>query len=167
MWKIIPLMECNPHLVQAYFQHLAIFNTLQKRFPEIKDVAFSQVCKVLLANKEQVYFVTKDDRIICEFTLENFQGMAAQVHFSWRPETTFSTIVDRSKWVVDQIFNVWKRDNGLPFLKTLIGVTPISNRAACLTVLRIGYVKLGVIPGAVYNASDDLYEDCMLSMVTK
>lgn len=85
--------------------------------------------------------------VIAEFTLEGFVGKAAMVHFSMHPGNTPQYSLKLAREVTDSILTTWSEPiNGSPFLYTLYGLTPVTNRAACAFVQRVGFKKLGILP---------------------
>ena len=96
-----------------------------------------------------VYFLLHPlkSHIMAEFTLENFIGRSAQIHFSMHPETTPHEAFMLGRTATDRVLHDWKLYNQ-PYLDSLYGLTPTLNRPACAFVQRCGFKKLGVLRGA-------------------
>jgi hypothetical protein len=100
-----------------------------------------------------------------EFTIENRTGRAWQIHFSVSPDNpgpTFNIALARS--AAYAVLNLWD-----PRLRplTLFGVTPRSNRAACIFVLKTGYLKIGVLPNGIETCyREDTIDDALLTILT-
>jgi len=112
---------------------------------------------------------TQHREIVAEFELFNYNGDSCQTHFSTLPELGLKKIVEVCRFAAREILSKWKKKGlieDVPYLHTLVGATPVSNRAACITVLKIGYKKLGVIPKSIDIARRGTTEDCMLSILT-
>lgn len=128
-------------------------DTLKYRLANVTDPAWDSVVR-MITNMGKTMFMLKDDnRIVAEFMLENFSGEAAQIHFSMHPDNPTQYSYKVAKAGIDALLVQ-------PGLKTLFGLTPLKNRAACLFNLKIGFKKLGVLPkGITYLGSA---EDAMV-----
>jgi hypothetical protein len=144
-----------------------MYDLLRWRFLDIADPAWEDVLGVIRRHGSNMYMIENEDwELIGEFMLTDFNGKAAQIHFSLSPGLSWSDGIALCKQTSDEILAKWKDQKGQPYLLSLVGLTPKLNRAACLTVLKAGFKKVAEIPGAIYNANDDEYEDCMLTVKT-
>jgi len=132
-------------------------DTLKYRLSNVQDPAWDSVVKMITRMGPTMFMVKEDDRIVAEFMLENITGHAAQIHFSMYSDNTTPYSYKVARAVTQEM-------SLLPALKTLFGLTPLKNRAACLFNLRIGFKKLGVLPKSVtYFGS---VEDAMLCVLS-
>ena len=82
-----------------------------------------------------------------DFSLEGFVGKAAMVHFSMHPDNPPQYSMKLAREVTDSVLQEWSEpESGSPFLYTLYGLTPVTNRAACVFVQRCGFKKIGILP---------------------
>jgi len=150
-YKIVPLLALTTAKIQEYFQVLYMHDTLKYRFADIDEPQWADVIDVIKRMGKQMYFVTNEEGILAEFTLEGFTGKSAQVHFSFHP-TALSTKekLGVGKFTLDQIFNHWKNpETDEAYLDSLYGLTPTPNRVACIFALKAGFNKLGVLPSGM------------------
>ena len=155
--------------IQTYFQTLYMFDLLKERFMDLPDPMWADLIPVLSRIGRMMYFVVEEDTgvILGEFTIEPAQGKAGLIHFSLLPGIPWARKVHLCRYCAHQVLTQWHDDRGNPFVQTLVGLTPLQNRAACLTVLRVGYTKVGIIPHAAYFAATGTTGDCMASILTK
>lgn len=96
------------------------------------------------------YFVIDDTpEIIGEFTLENFTGLAAQIHCCLHPERGASQNLRTACFAVNEVLQEWKNGNGSPYVETLYGVTPITNRVSTLFNQKVGFRRIGILPKGI------------------
>lgn len=79
-------------------------------------------------------------------------GRAAQIHFSMHPNNKFTDSVHLARWGTEQILNKWtNKKTGKPFLDSLYGLTPATNRVACIFVLKVGFKKIGYLYNSIID----------------
>lgn len=149
---IIPVSLLPEDVVETYWQTLYMENTLRFRLCDTIDPTFEDVKDIIRRAHGQMYMViditTKE--AVAEFMLENFTGRSAQVHFSMHPRNNFKDSIKIGNYANDTVLNEWIHPeyNG-PYLESLFGLTPVTNRAACLFIRRCGYKKIGVLPKGI------------------
>ena len=103
--------------------------------------------------------------LTAEFALCNFTGKAAQVHFSMHPDNKPHYCLHLARVITDQILNEWSEQGNpdAPFLYSLYGLTPVTNRPACAFVRRVGFKKVGTLPmGQRINGNE--FVDAMITI---
>jgi len=165
-YSIVPLLHVDKHAVQTYFQQMAVHDTLKYRFSDIDEPQWEDVIGVIQRMGRGMYLVQdSDSNIVAEFTLENFTGQSAQSHFSTHPEIKTQERLAIGRYCVNYILNEWVNPaTKRPFLRSLYGLTPLPNRAGCIFALKIGYRKLGVLPGGCTYMGKT--EDAMISVAS-
>lgn len=172
MARIIKALTAQPRdLVQEYFQVLYMYDLLKDRFYDTKNPTWSDVEQIIRYRGPGMFFVfdtEKDSGVpIAEFTLDFPTGKANMIHFSVHPDLPWSEVIKTMKFGVWSVLTQWKRKDGSPYSLALSGLTPLRLRPACISVLKTGFRKLGVVPGAAYFANDNTYEDCQLVLLTR
>ncbi len=151
---IFPIKSVPPDVVETYWQTLYMNDTLQFRLCDTIDPTWADVKDMIGRLGNQMYMVidTDNGQAIAEFMFEGFTGRSAQVHFSMHPNNSFKESIALGKWTNDTVLNEWKHpDDGGPYLRSLYGLTPVTNRAGCIFALKTGYKKIGVLPGGMID----------------
>jgi len=153
--------------VQYYWQTLAMEDTLKYRLNALVDPSWTDVLGMIRTHGTHMYCIMDDDNEIRgEFMLEAFTGKAAQIHFSMHPDNSWADTITYGIQGIHLILTEWKDNHGNPFLHSLYGNIAISNRASCITALKMGFKKLGLLPLGMYIARHDRYEDSTLLVRT-
>jgi len=165
--SIVPLLNVPKDAVQTYFQTLAVYDTLKYRFPDLYNPMWLDVVEVIQRMGSHMYLVQEPDgEIITEFMLDNSTGQSVQSHFSTHPLLSTNKRIEVGRYCVDQVLTKWiDPKTRKPFLKSLFGLTPLPNRAACIFAMKIGYKKLGILPGGVSYLGKTV--DAMISVASK
>jgi len=167
-FSVLPRVVVPDHVQLDYWIKLATTDALKKRFCGFSDITPTSAFEFIEESTHTYYVVDHEDfSIVAEFTLENFMGKAAQMHFSGRPGNTPALNRFLSRAVSDQILKDWKDQSDIerPFVEALFGLTPVENRVAVIFALKCGFKKLGVIPGTVPNGTD--YSAATLTIKTR
>ncbi len=170
-YKVFPLLHLHPDKVQYYFQRMYAEDTLKYRFSDIEDPAWSDALEVIQRMGNTMYVVQHQDTeantedILGEFTFENFTGRACQSHFSTSPDIDTKTRIKIGRFAAEYSLTRKRLDTGEYFLDALFGLTPLTNRAACIFAMKIGYKKQGILPSGMIV--DGKPEDCMISTCTR
>lgn len=154
---ILPLMNIPPDVVELYWQTLYMENTLRFRLCDIIDPTFADVKNMIQRLGKQMYMIVdmETKQAVGEFMLEGFTGKAAQVHFSMHPKNTFKESIQLGTWCNDTVLATWTHpEDGSPYLQTLYGLTPVTNRAACIFTLKTGYKKIGILPNGMRDRGE-------------
>jgi len=158
-------------LIQEYFQVLHMYDLLKDRFYDTKNPTWSDVIDIIKYRGPGMFFIFDTDREvecpIAEFTIDFPTGKVNMIHFSVHPDLPWSDVLKVMRFGAWSILTQWKRRDGSPYALALTGLTPLRLRAACISVLRSGFTKIGVIPGSAYFANEDIYADCQLSLLTR
>lgn len=148
-WNILPLSHCNVDQVQTYWQTLHMYDTLQYRLCDMVSPSWEDVKDMIVRMGQGMYCVFEDNKIVSEFALEHFTGHSAQVHFSMHPDNSAKQNLRIAREVTDDILALWKRKDDEPFLRSIYGLTPVTNRVACIFVQKVGFKKIGILPGGI------------------
>lgn len=151
-FAIIPALEIPESIVVHYWQRLLDSDLLRLRLCDCEDPTPLTALQMLYSTLGQTMFMVWDSglkELRAEFALTNFTGKAAMVHFSMHPENKPQQSMHYARAVTDIILNEWgeKDDPSTPYLHSLYGLTPVTNRAACAFVRRVGFKKIGLLPG--------------------
>ena len=152
--------------VQYYWQSLAMHDTLKYRLSVFPDPSWDDVLSVIRENGEHMYMAMKGDSPVAEFSLDGFTGKAAQIHFSTHPDQSWKDTIKQGKEVCNLLMDTWKDEHGKPFLQSLYANIAVSNRASCITALRMGFKKIGTLKGGMFIARHNRYEDGTLLVRT-
>lgn len=151
LYEVYPHRHLPPDVVEAYWGALEEAGTLALRFCNMDNPTVKDAMAVTARFPQQFYYVHEDDKVVAEFMLENFTGKAAQIHFSMHPNNPLSKSLTLASEVSSAILDVWKNTIGEPYLDTLYGLTPTTNRPACVFVLRTGFKKMGILPSGIID----------------
>jgi len=163
---VVPLLHLHPDQVQYYFQRLYVADTLKYRFSDIVEPTWSDALEVIQRMGNTMYLVVDEtEDILGEFTFENFTGRACQSHFSTSPDIDTKTRIKIGRFAAEYSLTRKRPDTGEYFLDALFGLTPLTNRAACIFAMKIGYKKQGILPSGMIV--DGKPEDCMISICTR
>lgn len=161
---ILPAANAPYESVRAYWEALKEADTIKYRLCDIADPGYDEVA-IMYSNPALNCFVIIDTKTLFvkgEFMLENFTGRSAQVHFSMHPDNGFKESIAIGTWANDTALATWKHPEGGPYVKSLFGLTPMSNRVACLFIQRCGYKKIGVLPSGITDRGEVV--DAMISI---
>jgi hypothetical protein len=148
-YVIMPVETVPMEAIRGYFDALTMTGRLGPRLCDISDPTPNDAIGMLARCTPHVYFLAHPSEryILAEFTLENFIGRSAQLHFSIHPNVSPQTAFMLGRTATDRVLHDWKLYNR-PYLDSLYGLTPTLNRPACAFVQRCGFKKLGVLRGA-------------------
>jgi hypothetical protein len=112
-----------------------------------QDITSSEnFIKLARARQVIMYLVYVGNERAAVTWLNGFEGYSARIHHCFfRPFYRESVSIARS--VIEQLFQV-KRLDGSPMVKTLIGLTPVSNRLAVRFARKVGMNVICEIPDA-------------------
>ena len=133
--------------LQYYWQLLAMHDMLRWRFPDIEDPTWSDVQQIIGRNGQNMYYlVNGTGEILTEVTLDRTLGKTALLHFSMSPLLHPHKKLLLGRFMPWQILTQWKDGNGEPYVETLLGMTPVSNKAACRFVKKCGFTPIATVP---------------------
>lgn len=150
---ILPISGIPPEELELYWQTLYMEDTLRFRLCDTVDPTWTDVLQMMKRCHHTMYNVVdrESKRLVGEFMFENFTGRAAQIHFSMHPNNSTRFSLNMATWATDTILNEWQHPEGGPYLHSLFGLTPVTNRAACIFVQKCGFKKIGVLPGGMHD----------------
>ena len=159
----------QPYLID-YWTALYEANLLRHRLCDTKNPTLKDVNDMLADPTVLTFNVFDPERngLTAEFALTSFTGKAAQVHFSMHPDNKPQYSMMLAREVTDTILNDWREQGkpDTPFLYSLFGLTPVTNRPACAFVRRVGFKKVGTLPrGQRVNGSECV--DAMITIKTR
>ena len=100
-----------------------------------------------------VFFIVEcSDRVAAIMWMNGWEGYAARVHYAFFPEF-YGQAVEIARAAVEQIAQM-KRIGGAPLVKTMIGLTPATNRLAVRMIEKVGFTRMCEIPHAVWLANE-------------
>ena len=74
------------------------------------------------------------------------------MHFSMRPSTNFKEKIRIGKFVLNYLFTKWLNpETKKPYLASVFGLTPHTNRAAIVIARKAGFKVLGILPKGVQS----------------
>lgn len=133
--------------LQYYWQLLAMHDMLALRFPDIKEPTWTDVQQIIGRNGQNMYYlVNSEGEILTEVTLDHTLGKTALLHFSISPLLHPRKKLLLGRFMPWQILTQWTDDNGAPYVETLLGMTPVSNKAACRFVKKCGFTPMAIVP---------------------
>ena len=164
--EAVPPYTLPVDAVESYWAALEDSGRLKYRLCDTKDPDFSDVLRMIKLNGPHLYFVEFPDvlPIAAEFMLNNFSGKAAQIHFSLHPQLPTRLGLPMVRHIVESIFD-WQTQDGKPYLDSLFGLTPVTNRAACIFVLKVGFKKRFVLPSGMWDRGEAV--DAMVTTFTR
>ena len=92
------------------------------------------------------------------FWLNGFTGKTAQMHFCIYPER-HAEAVDIGRAAMDWL-------DSLGWLKSVVGITPVTHRHVMPYIQALGFQVIGKVPGACYIERRDKYVDAHISVYT-
>jgi len=177
----VPLYSLPPKDVFSYWEDLKNSARLEMRLCDTSDPDMDDVKRMIEMNGPHMYHVIfphtstrtpshmpshMSTPIAAEFMLNNFTGKAAQIHFSVHPLLHIRKGLPLVKHIVHSIFT-WRVKNSPreAYLDSLYGLTPVTNRAACLYVLKVGFKKRFVLPHGMWDKGKPV--DAMVTTFTR
>jgi len=149
MYGVQPALDLPQLWLYNYWKALLDADLLKYRLCDVKDPMVEDALAMLGRIGLLSFNVVDVERaaIVADFSLEGFVGKAAMVHFSMHPDNPPQYSMKLAREVTDDILNIWcESGSDSPFLYTLYGLTPVTNRAACAFVRRVGFRKIGTLP---------------------
>ena len=160
-----PLYALPADKVEDYWQDLYAAGYLESRLCDIAGPTVNNAMELMNTHGRSMYFVTVEGKLVGEFTLDNFTGKAAQIHFSTHPDLQFRDAIPLVRDVVKSIFDWTTQGKEEPYLNSLYGITPVTNRAACIFVLKVGFEKQFILPSGMRDKGEVV--DGMVSTYTR
>ena len=146
-FEVHPQRNLAPEEVERYWCLLHEHNLLAARLCTIDSPSVEDALGVIQRFPYQFYYVKVGGDITAEFMLEGFTGESAQIHFSMHPlnSTRISLLLARE--VSDMILTTWKKlGSSQPYVRSLYGLTPSTNRPALFFIRRAGFLRKATLP---------------------
>lgn len=149
-----------------YWEILKKREAYKKRFPAGDINTLEDFLRIATSPTNEMFLmvVKEDNDLIGEFMLTDWTGLAAQIHVSGNPK-----YYRRNREITTQVFNKlfdMPRLDGNPYVHTLMGLTPVTNRLSVKFNADAGFKQLGVIPKAMY-VHPGQYVDAVATILTK
>lgn len=144
-WKdltINPLLSLPVDEVQTYWQTLYMHDLLKYRLANVVDPKWDNVVRMITRMGQSIFMVKEYDRIVAEFMLDNYQGHAAEIHFSMHPDNTLKYSLKVAKATLAQVLST-------PNIKTLYGLTPVENTRAIQFNKMVGFKHKTTLPNGI------------------
>lgn len=144
------LMEVGgvPYPIWAdYWNDMILSGRINDRFGDTDNPTIDTVWEMQWRFRPHAYLLIdlEEARALGECVLANFSGASAQVHFSVRSGLPLPTARDVGREMIRTILYGW-RHGDQPFLRTLYGMLPRTNRAAIIFCLSCGFKRFGTVP---------------------
>jgi len=148
--RIFPLLAVNFDTVRGYWEDLKKAGYMDYRLCDVPSPKMEDAYRLMHQHAKNMYLIQWGDNIAGEFTLTNFTGRAAQIHFSTHPDLHIKQGIPLVKETVKRILH-WKESHNEQryYLNTLFGLTPMDNRAARLYITKVGFKKQFVLPSGM------------------
>jgi hypothetical protein len=137
---------------EGIYNRLDQTGRLSDAFPPLAVVTLCDFMDFYAAPGRFSWVVTFKDEIGAVARLADMDGYSAHIHFAMLPTQTrrssgrLPAPVAIARFFVAGV--LWDRDDdGGHILDTLLGITPVTNRAACKVVKSCGAVVMGEVPG--------------------
>jgi hypothetical protein len=134
-------------IAQSYYEGLEKERLIQRSFDGGIN-SFGEFLELIQDPAGQSFFVWPTPSSFSPLGhayLTGFEGYVARVHFSIRREYHGKPAVHMAKSVLRTLF-ASKREDGTPYIKALIGVTPTRNWLACRFIQKVGFRPLEILP---------------------
>lgn len=165
MYAVVQTKKTPKAVVEHYWRALEKSGRIQDRLCGFKNPTWRDAER-LIQDCPHSFNVYDEEReiLVADFALTTFTGKSAQVHFSMHPENSPQYSMKVARTITDQILNVWheKDHPDKPFLYSLFGLTPVTNRTACAFVQRVGFKKVGTL--YMGQQIGDTYVDALLTI---
>ena len=170
-YGIFPTQSVPQHYLIDYWTKMYESGRLRYRLCDIRDPTLKDVHD-MLANPQMLTFNVYEperDELTGEIMLCNFTGKAAQLHYSTHPDNTPQHNQYLCRSVTDDILDRWTEAKGsdIPFLYSLYGLVPVTNRVACAYGHRMGFKKMGVLPFGQRMNGDDFVDAMVFIKISK
>ena len=111
------------------------------------------------------YSITVDGEIAGMFWLNGWEGYAARVHYCFFREY-YRRCMEIASEGLRHIFSM-NRQDGTPYVKTLYGVTPVTNRLSIKFLQKCGFTVIGEVPDVCFIKRENASVAGVVSYITK
>lgn len=162
---ILPPNWVLPPKVTEYWQSLIDDDLLKYRLADIKNPSQKDVDWLTSTYAGSMFYIIHEQRVCGEVTLEGFTGLAAKIHFSAAKGAKGDIAILGAKKALEFIFGLRRsQDRSVPWVHSVIGVTPESNKLAVRYMKRVGFTPLAVLPKALRLEYCDMIDNAVLSI---
>lgn len=137
--------------IAAYLNTLDEQDLLKERFTDLHQPTPMRTVDLICKAADRFFFVLDKERreIIGEFMISDTISDAGLIHFSMSPTVKGNKVLSLIREVTDEVLHYWRKEGtDEPYVRSLLGVTPVENRRACLVIQRCGFKKIATIPYA-------------------
>lgn len=180
--KVIPIPSMNPRKVvpelvhvssiefwqaEAYWKKIIERDLLKFRLPDVVDPTIKDVMEMSKIPSNICYYLVDplSKIIVAEAMLNGVQGLCAYLHFSFNPDFHGVEAVRIANIALSHIFEIRHKVSDRQ-LRTLIGMTPLSNRLAIKFLHKLKFKKLDILHDVYYNKINRKYTDSYVSKLT-
>lgn len=128
--------------VQTYWQTLYMEDLLKYRLANVIDPKWDDVVRMITRMGKSMFLVKDEDRIVAEFMLDNYQGHAAEIHFSMHPDNRLKYSINVANATLATVLSK-------PDIETLYGLTPMPNTRAIKFNKMVGFKHATTLPKGV------------------
>ena len=165
-YQLIHLHDAEVTDVIQYWQDLLDRDVLKYRIPEVLHPTLSTVQDMLRRMHNSCFVAVDENRkIVGECMLDNFQGLCAMVHFSIHPHCYGRKGVQIAVESSKQLFKLRRDNSKIPYVQTLLGVTPVSNKLATRFIQKVGFKKVHTLRNAFWLAYNKSYDDGLVTVL--
>lgn len=144
--KTVPRAELARLWIDIEPKHKTVFNDLDV-------ITFSDFLNLVLSSDNHFFYIMESHNPVAFMWLNGWEGYAARCHYVFF-KAYYGRSVEICRDIVARIFEM-KRLDGTPLVKTMVGLTPITNRLAVRMIERVGFIKAAEIPDAVWLAAEN------------
>jgi hypothetical protein len=157
--SIRPICAASDDVTRRYFRDLHDAGRLKYRFSDMSSPDWADVREVITRMEQKMFFVYDRHRPVAEFTFDATLGKTTQIHFSVHPSVKTGDAFRLMSDVTDEILQ-W----GDPefWVDALWGLTPLAHRVGCISALKAGFKKIGILPSSVLYFGE--WVDAMISI---
>lgn len=157
-------------MAEQYWHRLADDDLNLWAFPEgdIKD--FGDFVVDILQDRSSITFFMydlEDNEVAGHFQLTGWQGLVAHAHFNilrkWHGKEALNMCRQAHSWA----FECKREDGKTPWVETIVGITPVTNRAALLFVKRLGYKTVLTLPHSYWYYTGNEFVDGIVTTIDK
>ncbi|MCK5922767.1 MAG: hypothetical protein KAG66_17625 [Methylococcales bacterium] len=164
----VPSAGLPVDMVEDYWASLDYHDTLKYRWSDEKLPTTKMATNQSMTASHMYSMVSMPEGlVVSEFSLGPFSGRCAQVHFSMHPSLGTDVSLELSEKIADSLLQYWPdmAHPDEPMLQSIFGITPKSNRAACIFIQKVGFKSLGVMPGGTQYLGET--DDALLTLKTR
>ena len=163
---LVPIYSVEPEKVEEYWRDVKDNGLLKYRLPDVLNPTVKSAMDMVVRMYRSCFAVlSSEKKMVGECTLENFQGQCAMVHFSMHPSQR-GKAVQVAKEAAEQLFLLKRStDPDVPYVSSLIGLTPVSNKLAVRFIKAVGYKPIAVLKKAYWLSYKNAFDDGLMTIL--